>query len=235
MNFLQCYSLWRTLFELNHRECRVDFQIDTSTPDWHLKCQRQDCLHSFRTQWSNTNVSGETDNLSVIQDDLSIIQDIRKLLFEKSAHGRNFSTHWQPPGLWPRRIERVFDIPIAEMDEPIWQTKLPPQLSDWCILARCTNYQFSTIMWEKLRRPTTHSRTSQVAHRIVCSPMLMIGWTNHFLWPVSECRTFWGAKLRRSTHWQKISVNLSPISSFMRTWYPQKIRHLGTKCCTKCT
>ena len=110
-----------------------------------------------------------------------------------------------------------FDIPIAEMDEPIWQTKLPPQLSDWCILARCTNYQFSTIMWEKLKHSATHSRTSQVAHRIVCSPMLMIGWTNHFLWPVSECRTFWGAKLRRSTHWQKISVNLSPISSFMRT------------------
>ena len=26
---LQCYSLWRTLFELNHHECRVDFS------NWH--------------------------------------------------------------------------------------------------------------------------------------------------------------------------------------------------------
>ena len=154
---------------------------------------------------------------------------------EDTAHGRKFFRPLATARLMAQAHWEGFDIPIAEMDEPIWQTKLPPQLSDWCILARCTNYQFSTIMWEKLRRPTTHSRTSQVAHRIVCSPMLMIGWTNHFLWPVSECRTFWGAKLRRSTHWQKISVNLSPISSFMRTWYPQKIRHLGTKCCTECT
>ena len=137
-------------------------------------------LHLFWTQWSNTNVSGETDNLSVIQDDLSIIQDIRGLLFEKTAHGRNFFRPLATARLMAQAHREGFDIPIAEMDEPIWQTKLPPQLSNWCKLARCTNYQFSTIMWEKLTHPTTHSRTSQVAHRIVCSPMLMIGWTNHF-------------------------------------------------------
>ena len=135
--------------------------------------------------------------------------------------------------LMAQRYWEVFDIPIAEMDEPIWQTKLPPQLSDWCKLARCTNYQFSTIMWEKLTHPTTHSRTSQVAHRIVCSPMLMIGWTNHFCGQCQNVAHILRDKLRKEHSLAKdFSQFVSYLVLYEDVGYPQKIRHLGTKCCT---
>ena len=180
MNFLQCYSLWRTLFELNHREYRVDLLNwhEYSRPTFKMPAPRLFCI-CFE----------HNDRIQTFLGRRTICLSSRMTCLSSRISGtvvREICPRW---GFFPLvgyrqaygpAVLRGFDIPTAEMDKPIWQTKLPPQLSDWCKLARCTNYQFSTIMWEKLTHPTTHSRTSQVAHRIVCSPMLMIGWTNHF-------------------------------------------------------
>ena len=180
MNFLQCYSLWRTVFEPNHCEYRVDLLNwrEHSCPTF-KNAGAKIVLHPLNTMIEYKRFWG--DGQSVCHPGWPVYRPgYQGLLFEKSAHGGNFFRLLATARLMAQRYWEGFDIPTAEMDEPIWQTKLPPQLSDWCKLARCTNYQFSTIMWEKLTHPTTHSRTSQVAHRIVCSPMLMIGWTNHF-------------------------------------------------------
>ena len=55
MNFLQCYSLWRTLFELNHREYRVDLLNwhEHSCPTFKMPAPRLFCIrfeHNDRVQ-----------------------------------------------------------------------------------------------------------------------------------------------------------------------------------------
>ena len=55
MNFLQCYSLWRTLFELNHREYRVDLLNwhEYSRPTFKMPAPRLFCIcfeHNDRVQ-----------------------------------------------------------------------------------------------------------------------------------------------------------------------------------------
>ena len=109
MNFLQCYSLWRTVFEPNHCEYRVDLLNwhEHSCPTFKMPAPKI-VLHPFWTQWSSTNVSGETDNLSVIQDDLSIVQDIRDCCSRNLPTVGIFSACWLPPGLWPSGTERVW-------------------------------------------------------------------------------------------------------------------------------
>ena len=55
MNFLQCYSLWRTLFEPNHREYRVDLLNwhEHSCPTFKMPAPRLFCIrfeHNDRVQ-----------------------------------------------------------------------------------------------------------------------------------------------------------------------------------------
>ena len=143
MNFLQCYSLWRTVFEPNHCEYRVDLLNwhEHSRPTFKMPAPRLFCIcfeHNDRIQ---TFLGRRTICLSSRMTCLSS-------RISGNCCSRNLPTVEIFPPIGNRQAygpgaSEGFDIPIAEMDEPIWQTKLPPQLSNWCKLARCTNYQIS--------------------------------------------------------------------------------------------
>ena len=123
MNFLQCYSLWRTVFEPNHCEYRVDLL------NWHehscptfKNAGAKIVLHPLNTMIEYKRFWG--DGQSVCHPGWPVYRPgYQGLLFEKSAHGGNFFRLLATARLTTQRYWEVFDIPIAEMDEPIWQTK----------------------------------------------------------------------------------------------------------------
>ena len=90
MNFLQCYSLWRTVFEPNHCEYRVDLL------NWHehscptfKNAGAKIVLHPLNTMIEYKRFWG--DGQSVCHPGWPVYRPgYQGLLFEKSAHGGNF-------------------------------------------------------------------------------------------------------------------------------------------------